>query len=66
MKEYHVPCVNMLTGAAGVAQIFTFGYGGLRYEADALRLAPRLPPSPPRDPLDDFAAFVRQRQTHFR
>jgi trehalose/maltose hydrolase-like predicted phosphorylase len=35
---------NFLTGAGGFLQVFGYGFGGLRFGADAVRLDPSLPP----------------------
>lgn len=38
------PCPNFITGAGGFLQTMLYGYLGLRYESDHLRLNPSLPP----------------------
>jgi trehalose/maltose hydrolase-like predicted phosphorylase len=38
------PCPNFITGAGGFLQTMLYGYFGLRYESDHLRLSPSLPP----------------------
>jgi hypothetical protein len=41
----HRPADNFLTAAGGFVQALLYGYGGIRFEADHLRILPRMPPN---------------------